>query len=113
MDIYEAYGPESSSLATATEKTPGTPPPPPGPTPTPGVTTTVDTTFKVEYTAVTILSALFAFIFFIVFSYGAAKLSFDKYRSIGWAILDFFFSSFYYPYYAIFLNSPTTIGGRR
>ena len=112
MDIQEAYGEESSSLAKATETTPGSPPPP-GPTPTPGVTTTVDPKFKIEYTAVTIVSAVFAVIFAIVFSYGAAKLSFDKYRSVGWAILNFFFSSFYYPYYAIFLNSPTTIGGRR
>jgi hypothetical protein len=46
-------------------------------------------------------------LFWIVFSYGAAKLSYDKYRSIGWAILDFFFSTFYYPYYALVLNSPT------
>ena len=110
MDIQEAYGQESTPLAKATETTPGTPPPPP---PTPGVTTTVDPKFKIEYTAVTIVSAVFAVIFAIVFSYGAAKLSFDKYRSVGWAILNFFFSSFYYPYYAIFLNSPTTIGGRR
>jgi hypothetical protein len=110
MDVNDAHGPGSNSLAKATETTPGTPPPPP---PTPGVTTTVDTTFKIEYTAVTVLSLVLSILFFIVFSYGAAKLSFDKYRSIGWAILDFFFSSFYYPYYAIFLNSPTTIGGRR
>ena len=112
MDLTAAHGPGSTSLATATGTTPGTPPAP-GPVPTPGVTTTVEPTFKIEYTAVTIVSAVFAIIFFIAFSYGAAKLSFDKYRSVGWAILDFFFSSFYYPYYAIFLNSPTTIGGRR
>lgn len=109
MDVNDAHGPGSNSLATATEKTPGAPPP----TPTPGVTTTVDSKIQVEWTALTIISAVLGIIFAIVFSYGAAKLSFDKYRSIGWAILDFFFSSFYYPYYAIFLNSPTTIGGRR
>jgi hypothetical protein len=112
MDVNDAHGPGSNSLAKATETTPGTPPPP-GPTPTPGVTTTVDAKTQVEYTTLTIISAVLGIIFAIVFSYGAAKLSFDKYRSIGWAILDFFFSSFYYPYYAIFLNSPTTIGGRR
>ena len=112
MELVEAYGPDSSPLAKATTTTPGTPAPP-GPVPTPGATTTVDPKYEVEYTALSIVSAVFALIFFIVFSYGAAKLSFDKYRSIGWAILDFFFSSFYYPYYAIFLNSPTAIGGRR
>jgi hypothetical protein len=26
---------------------------------------------------------------------------------MGWAILDFFFSYYYYPYYALVLNSPT------
>ena len=57
-----------------------------------------------------LLSLLFA----LVFSYGAAKLSYDKYQSIGWAILNFFFATFYYPYYAIFLSGPqAAIGGRR
>jgi hypothetical protein len=52
-------------------------------------------------------------------SYGAAKLSFNKYQSYGWAILDFFFAGFYYPYYAYFIDSPhyptapAAIGGRR
>ena len=112
MELHEAYGPESSSLAKATETTPGTPPPA-APPPTPGATKTVESTFKIEYTALTIVTGVLALLYFILFSYGAAKLSFDKYRSFGWAILDFFFSSFYYPYYAIFLNSPATIGGRR
>lgn len=45
----------------------------------------------------------------------AAKLSYDKYGSIGWAILDFIFGSIYIPYYAFFLNSSSaqpTMGGR-
>ena len=44
----------------------------------------------------------------------AAKLSYDKYGSFLWAILDFFFPVFYIPYYAFFLNTPTssTFGGR-
>ena len=44
----------------------------------------------------------------------AAKLSYDKYGSFLWALLDFFFPVFYIPYYAFFLNSPTsqTFGGR-
>jgi len=110
MDVREAYGPESNSLATATSTTPGTPPPP---NPTPGVTTTTDPKVKSEYGVLLIIYIVLGVVFFIAFSYGAAKLSYDKYRSIGWAILDFFFSSFYYPYYAIFLNTPTYVGGRR
>jgi hypothetical protein len=109
MDLFAAHGPASESLVAATTATP----PPPGPVPTPGVTPTADPKTSVEYNAMTIVAAVFALIYFVVFSYGAAKLSFDKYRSFGWAILDIFFSSFYYPYYAIFLNSPATIGGRR
>ena len=108
MDIGAAHGPGSNSLATARATTPGTPPPP-GSTPA----ASPDPTLVAGYTALTVLSGVLGFIFLIMFSYGAAKLSFDKYRSFGWAFLDFIFSSFYYPYYAIFLNSPTYIGGRR
>jgi hypothetical protein len=60
------------------------------------------------------LGGLASFLFLLVFSYGAAKLSYDKFGSIGWAILDFFFATFYYPYYAIFLSGPSgSFGGRR
>ena len=60
------------------------------------------------------LGGLASFLFLLIFSYGAAKLSYDKFGSIGWAILDFFFATFYYPYYAIFLSGPQSqYGGRR
>jgi hypothetical protein len=52
-------------------------------------------------------NGILTIVFWLVFSYGAAKLSYDKYRAMGWAILDFFFSTFYYPYYSLVLNSPT------
>lgn len=42
--------------------------------------------------------------FGIAFQIGAGMLSYAKYQSIGWAILDTIFAVFYYPYYAIFLN---------
>lgn len=62
---------------------------------------------------VLIISLLPAFFF----CYGAAKLSFAKYGSYGWSILDFFFAGFYYPFYAWFLNTPPAptglLGGRR
>jgi hypothetical protein len=51
------------------------------------------------------ISVSLSLIFYILFSYGAAKLSYDKFQSVGWAILAFIFSTFYYPYHAIFLNS--------
>jgi thiamine transporter ThiT len=43
--------------------------------------------------------------------FGAASLSYAKYGSIGWAILDFFFASLYYPFYALVLNTPTSTMG--
>jgi hypothetical protein len=52
----------------------------------------------------------------ILFHAGAAKLSYDKYGSIGWAILAFIFGTFYYPYYAFFVSgsTPTAVfGGMR
>jgi hypothetical protein len=64
-----------------------------------------------------IVSLIFTIIFFFVWHLGAASLSYAKYGSIGWAILDFFFATFYYPFYAFFLNTPTPsmgmMGGRR
>lgn len=50
----------------------------------------------------------------LIFHAGAAKLSYDKYGSIGWAILAFIFGSIYYPYYAFFVSggtASTMLGG--
>ena len=47
--------------------------------------------------------------FTIVFHIGAGMLSYAKFQSFGWAILDTIFAIFYYPYYAIFLNRSSTI----
>ena len=60
------------------------------------------------------IMGLLSLLFVILFSYGAAKLSYDKFGSIGWAIVNFFFATFYYPYYAIFLSGPqaAVVGGR-
>jgi hypothetical protein len=44
----------------------------------------------------------------LVFSAGAAKLSYDKFRSIGWAIVAFLFAPIYYMYYAFIHSSPAT-----
>ena len=68
-------------------------------------------------TGLGIASMVFGIIFAFVWHLGAASLSYTKYGSIGWAILDFFFATFYYPFYAFVLNTPpaptSMFGGRR
>ena len=60
---------------------------------------------------------IFSLIFFLAFHIGAGYLSYQKYGSMMWAVIDFIFAYFYYPYYAFFLAKdvpPQTIfGGRR
>jgi len=64
--------------------------------------------------AASIVGMVFGIIFTLLWHAGAASLSYAKYGSIGWAILDFFFATLYYPYYALFLNTPgPMMGGRR
>jgi hypothetical protein len=63
-----------------------------------------------------VLVAIIGFIPLFIWHLGAASLSYAKYGSVGWAILDFFFAAFYYPFYALVLNTPTAapvMGGRR
>jgi membrane protein implicated in regulation of membrane protease activity len=63
--------------------------------------------------------AVFPIVFAILFHAGAAYLSYQKYQSGLWALVDFFFAVFYYPYYAFFLASAPPpqqgilMGGRR
>ena len=72
---------------------------------------------KIEMSPWAIISLVFGIIVGLVWHLGAASLSYAKYGSIGWAILDFFFATLYYPYYALVLNTPSTpttmFGGRR
>jgi hypothetical protein len=42
----------------------------------------------------------------LLFAFGAAKLSYDKFGSFGWAILAFLFAPLYYMYYAFFVSMP-------
>jgi hypothetical protein len=65
--------------------------------------------------ALGIVGAIIGFIPLFIWHLGAASLSYAKYGSIGWAILDFFFAAFYYPFYALVLNTPAAsmMGGRR
>jgi len=84
---------------------------------TPGAATSVASSNLANLEIGSMLSISFGLICYLIVGYGAAKLSYDKYGSLGWAILDFFFSGFYYPYYALVLNTPSTppgiVGARR
>ena len=94
---------------------PSSPPNPPSPDADTTATTTVDATLSSGWAiAGMVIGVLFAF----VWHFGAASLSYAKYGSIGWAILDFFFATLYYPFYALVLNTPSSsmvapmVGGR-
>lgn len=75
---------------------------------------------SVQFLTMSIIAILAA----VIYGYGAANLSFCYNKALGrtdteallWAVLAYFFSALYYPYYSIVLN-PTcpTIksGGRR
>ena len=43
----------------------------------------------------------------LLFAFGAAKLSYDRFRSAGWAVLAFLFAPLYYMYYAFFISTPS------
>jgi hypothetical protein len=84
----------------------------PATTPAPSTTQTQPATF---WSVLTIILGSFGGVFAFLLHAAAAKLSYDKYQSIGWAILDFIFGSVYIPYYAFFLNTPSSqpaMGGR-
>lgn len=82
-----------------------------------GEVVTFDWTGAVGAGAFGLLIVVLLVIYGFVFSLGAASLSYAKYGSLLWAIVDFFFAYFYYPYYAFFLNQPATqpvlFGGKR
>jgi hypothetical protein len=60
---------------------------------------------------------LLGFLPMLLFSFGAAKLSYDRFQSFGWAVLAFIFSGMYYPYYAFFISTAAppamVMAGRR
>ena len=65
-----------------------------------------------------IVSTIISIVFALAFCIGAAKLSYDRFGSAGWALLDFFFAYLYYPYYAFFVSGPvqqpaSIMGGKR
>jgi ABC-type multidrug transport system permease subunit len=52
-------------------------------------------------------------IFSLLYGVGAAKLAYDRTRSALFAILAFFLSPLYYPYYAFTQPAPTVMGAAR
>jgi hypothetical protein len=52
-------------------------------------------------------------IFGLLYSTGAAKLAYDRSRSVIFAILAFALSPLYYPYYAFTQPAPTVMGAAR
>jgi uncharacterized RDD family membrane protein YckC len=40
----------------------------------------------------------------VIYCYGAARLSYNTFGSMGWAVVAFFLAPLYYPYYAIFVS---------
>ena len=82
-------------------------PPPPPQKPQDGTAVTLAPGSAVTMGAFGVL-ALIPLMFLFVFHLGAAYLSYQKFGSMMWAVVDFIFAYFYYPYYAFFLTSTPT-----
>ena len=92
-----------------------TPPPPPPRTVKKEDQAVVGVVNQAMSSGMIVLWVIVSAIPWFVYSYGAAKLSYNKFGSVGWSILDFIFAPLYYPYYAYFLDtsSQAIFGGRR
>lgn len=53
-----------------------------------------------------ITGSVFSFLFSMLFSLGAATLSYRRYGSTFWAVIAFLFSPIYYIFYALYLDRP-------
>jgi len=96
-------------------KMPSSPPNPPSPDANTGPANAPSVSTAKVAGIGAIIGGVIGFLVAFLWHFGAASLSYAKYGSIGWAILDFFFATLYYPYYALVLNTsaPTMMGGRR
>lgn len=91
-------------------------PPPPQTQPPETQTSETKTTQSSGWTVGGIVYLSLSIISIAVVNFGAARISYHKYRSIGWAILAFIFAPLYYPFYGLFLSTPMQvpmIAGRR
>ena len=78
-----------------------------------------------SYSSTVIIYIVIVLVLLFMWSYGAARLSYcynmaiGNGPTVGYPVLAFIFSSFYYPYYGLFLapcdggSSPAMTGGRR
>lgn len=97
---------------------PGGPPPPASQPGTPAITLTPEATAAANATAAGAVGVfgvltMLSIFFLLFFHIGAGYLSYQKYGSMLWAIVNFIFAYFYYPYYAFFLAkdpSPQPLG---
>jgi hypothetical protein len=85
-------------------------PPPPATEPGTPITLTPEATAAANTATAGVVGvfgviAMIGLFFLLFFHIGAGYLSYQKYASIPWAVVDFFFAYFYYPYYAFFLAS--------
>jgi positive regulator of sigma E activity len=83
------------------------------PKPTDGVKVNLDWNAMGTASIVYIVVVL---VFVLIYSLGAAKLSYDHFQSVLWGVLAFIFAPFYYPYYAFMYSSPAApsmFGGRK
>ena len=81
------------------------PPPPPPQAAQEGTSTTLTSSQASGLMGVFGVLALIPLLFLLFFHLGAGYLSYQKYGSMLWAVVDFIFAYFYYPYYAFFLAS--------
>ena len=97
-------------------KMPSSPPNPPSADANTGPANSLNSSGGAKATGIfAAVVGVLGFLVMFLWHFGAASLSYAKYGSVGWAILDFFFATIYYPYYALVLNTPapTMMGGRR
>lgn len=83
-------------------------PPPPQKTRDAGTPTTLAVD-SVQMPVVFTIAWVISLILLFVFHLGAAYLSYQKFGSMMWAVVDFIFAYFYYPYYAFFLASTPAV----
>lgn len=74
---------------------------------------------NVDWKSMGVLSIVYivvVLIFVLIYSLGAAKLSYDHFQSVLWGVVAFLFAPIYYPYYAFMYSSPAApsmFGGRK
>lgn len=93
--------------------------PAPAPTPDPSAPQQEKKTLNLDWSnlgGLTIAYIVLIFLFWLLYGVGAAKLSYDHFQSVLWAIVAFLFAPLYYPFYAFMYSTPaqpSMFGGRK